>query len=65
MDKSWMQISDRKFVKYLNGIEQFLNFTSQHEQWDGTIICPCKKCVHSTMLDIDVVQTHLVSYWIC
>ena len=29
------------------------------------IVCPCRKCAHSTMLAIDVVRIHLVSHGIC
>ncbi|XP_075645873.1 uncharacterized protein LOC142617065 [Castanea sativa] len=65
MDKSWMDIRDRTSVGYRNGVAQFLNFASQHAQQDGMIVCPCRKCAHSTMLAIDDVQIHLVSHGIC
>ena len=52
-------------MEYKNGVAQFLSFASQHKQRDGTIVFPCKKCAHSTMLAIDVVQIHLVSHGIC
>ena len=52
-------------MEYKNGVAQFLSFASQHKQRDGTIVCPCRKCAHSTMLAIDVVRIHLVSHGIC
>ena len=60
-----MDIRDRTSVEYRNRIAQFLNFASQHKQRDGTIVCPCRKCAHLTMLAIDVVRIHLVSHGIC
>ena len=61
MDKSWMKLTNRRSQQYLDGVQQFLNFASNHAHPDGTISCPCKKCVHTTSLPIDTVQAHLVS----
>ena len=61
MDKSWMKITNRRSQEYLNGIQQFLNFASNHAHPDGTISCPCRKCVHKNLWPIDVIQAYLVS----
>ena len=51
-------------MEYLNGVAQFSNFASQNVKRDGTITCPCQKCVHSTMLAIDVVSNGICrGYW--
>ena len=65
MDKCWMKITNRRSREYLDGVQQFLNFASNHAYSDGTISCPCKKCVHTDAWPIDVVQAHLVSKGIC
>ena len=60
-----MKITNRRSQEYLDGVQQFLNFASIHAHLDGTISCPCKKCVHTNSWPIDVVQAHLVSKGIC
>ena len=59
-----MKITNRS-REYLDGVQQFLNFASNHAHPDGTISCLCKKCVHTNSWPINVVQTHLVSKEIC
>ena len=65
MDKSWMKITNRRPRAYLDGVQKFLNFASNHAHPDGTISCLCKKCVHTNSWPIDVVRVHLVSNGIC
>ena len=65
MDKSWMKITNRRLREYLDGVQQFLNFASNHAHLDGTILCPCRKCVHRNSWPINVIQAHLVSNGIC
>ena len=65
MDKNWIKITNRRSQEYLNEVQQFVNFASKHAHPDGTISCPCKKCVHTNSWSIDVVQAHLVSRGIC
>ena len=60
-----MKITNRRSREYLDGVQQFLNFASNHAYSDGTISCPCKKCVHTNSWPVDVVQAHLVSKGIC
>ena len=55
MDRSWMKITNRRLRKYLNGVQQFLNFASNHAHPDGMISCPSRKCVHTNSRPIDVV----------
>ena len=59
-----MKITNRRLRKYLNGVQQFLNFASNHAHPDGMISCPSRKCVHTNSRPIDVVQAYLVSKWI-
>ena len=65
MDNSWMKITNRRSQEYLDGVQQFLNIASNHAHPDGTISCPCRKCVHTNSWPIDVVHTYLVSKGIC
>ena len=65
MDMSWMKLTNRRLREHLDGVQQFLNFASNHAHLDGTISCPCKQCVHANSWPIDVVQAHLVSKEIC
>ena len=65
MDKSWMKITNRRPRAYLDGVQQFHNFASNHAHLDGRISCSCKKCVHTNSLFTDVVWAHLVSNGIC
>ena len=65
MDRSLVKITNRRSQEYLDGVQQFLNFASNHAHPDGMISCPCRKCVHTNSWPIDVVQAHLVSKGIC
>ena len=60
-----MKLTNRRSQEYLDGVQQFLNFASNHAQSDGMISCPCKKCLHTDSWPTDVVQGHLVSHGIC
>ena len=60
-----MKLKNRMSQEYLDGVQQFLNFASNHAHLDGTISCPCKQCVHTNLWLIDVVRAHLVSKGIC
>ncbi|KAH7842947.1 hypothetical protein Vadar_010954 [Vaccinium darrowii] len=63
MDKSWMNKS-RSSREYLQGVKDFLGYASTNASKDGTISCPCVRCVNSYILKIDVVHDHLVSFGI-
>ena len=65
MGKSWMKLTNRRLREYLDGVQQFLNFVSNHTHLDGTISCLCRQCVHTNSWPIDVVQVHLMSKGIC
>ena len=65
MDRSWMKLTNIRSREYLDGVQQFLNFASNHAHPNGTISCSCKQCVHTNSWPIDVVQAHLVSKGIC
>ena len=56
-----MKITNRRSREYLDGVQQFLNFTSNHAYPNGTISCLCKKCMHTNSWPIDVVQAYIVS----
>ena len=60
-----MKITNRRSREYLDGVQHFLNFASNHAHPNGTILCLCRKCVHTNSWYIDVIQAHLVSKGIC
>ena len=60
-----MKITNRRLREYLDGVHKFLNFASNHAHPNGTISYPCRKCVHTNLWPIDVVQAYLVSKGIC
>ena len=64
IDKRWMKLTNRRLQEYLDGVQQVLNFASNHAKLDGMISCPCKKCVHIDLWLTDVVQGQLVSHGI-
>ena len=37
IDKRWMKLTNRRSQEYLDGVQQFLNFASNHAQPDGKI----------------------------
>ena len=43
MDRSWMKLMNRRLQECLDGVQQFLNFASNHAHLDGMILCPYKK----------------------
>ena len=64
MDKSWMK-KPRHSKEYVQGINHFLKFASKVKTMDGMISCPCENCVNSTMLAVNTVRDHLVSFGFC
>ena len=65
MDKSCKRLTNRRLQEYLDGVQQFLNFASNHAYPNGMILRPYKKCVHIDSWPTDVVQANLVSHGIC
>ena len=55
MDRSWMKITNRRSREYLDGVQQFLNFASNHAHPNGMILCSCRKCMHTNLWPIDVI----------
>lgn len=44
MDKSWMEIEDRRYPKYLDGVIEFLGFAYAHIEPREKIQRLCVKC---------------------
>lgn len=44
MDKSWMEVEDRRRPEYLDGVKKFLEFAYAHIEPGKKIRCPCVKC---------------------
>ncbi|XP_072084535.1 uncharacterized protein [Arachis hypogaea] len=59
MDKSWM-LKPRTSKKYLDGLDEFLDFAF-HNAAEGTqILCPCKNCNNCAWGNREDVYEHLV-----
>ncbi|RDX86763.1 hypothetical protein CR513_31867, partial [Mucuna pruriens] len=59
MDKSWIDIP-RNTVKYLDGLNKFLDISIENRSINGAIRCPCSKCHCNKWESRDVVHDHLI-----
>ncbi|XP_020082508.1 uncharacterized protein LOC109706120 [Ananas comosus] len=72
MDKSWMK-KPRSSTEYKEGVNQFLDFAFRNASNGGKIMCPCIRCVNSSLQTLDDVKVHLIcdgflrgyTRWIC
>ena len=72
MDKSWMKESTLSF-RYLNSVEEFLNFAFSFSSEEGTIRCPCVDCnnvyfktheeVQFNLISMEIVQSYIHWYY--
>ncbi|XP_055961889.1 uncharacterized protein LOC130015557 [Mercurialis annua] len=58
--KEWMNFyKDRLNEKYIDGVEQFLNYAFNRIGEESKIRCPCVKCNNTNSSAREVVKTHL------
>ncbi|KAK8949152.1 hypothetical protein KSP39_PZI006218 [Platanthera zijinensis] len=60
MDKSWMDLSDRRQPVYINGVNSFLDFAFAHSARGNSIRCPCYKCGNNNFHTREIVFVHLI-----
>ena len=63
MDKSWMEIHNRRHPQYIKGVREFLQFATEHmEPGESTIPCPCIKCNNINEMTPDEVGEHMFAW---
>ncbi|KAK6917120.1 Transposase-associated domain [Dillenia turbinata] len=60
MDKSRMEIKNRRDEAYYLGVKKFLEFAYIIKEGDVKILCPCSKCNNYHDQYKDIVMTHLI-----
>ncbi|KAJ8622250.1 hypothetical protein MRB53_030779 [Persea americana] len=58
MDKSWIDLPNRMSREYMDGINQFMEFTNGFD--NESISCPCRKCVNRYYYRREFVREHLI-----
>ncbi|CAN6679885.1 unnamed protein product [Malus baccata var. baccata] len=60
MERQWIHNHNRCVVDYLDGIDEFIEFTSRHNNLGSTHIrCPCRRCNNSMWETFENVRFHL------
>lgn len=62
MDKTWIDIENRRCPEYVNGVNNFLQFAFAHASRVDKIRCPCYKCCNATFQTRNIVYSHLLLY---
>ncbi|CAN6710936.1 unnamed protein product [Malus baccata var. baccata] len=64
MDRQWIHNHNRCVVEYLDGIDEFVEFASRHNNLGSTHIrCPYRRCNNSMWETFENVRFHLVRNW--
>lgn len=58
MDKSWIDLPNRMSSEYMEGINQFMEFTNGFDS--EFISCPCRKCTNRYYYKREYVRQHLI-----
>ncbi|KAJ8615748.1 hypothetical protein MRB53_035120 [Persea americana] len=58
MDKSWIDLPNRMSREYMDGINQFMEFTNGFD--NEFMSCPCRKCANRYYYRREFVQEHLI-----
>ncbi|KAL7255722.1 hypothetical protein ACSBR1_009779 [Camellia fascicularis] len=63
MDRSWMQLHNRRSPQYIDGVMEFIMFARDHMK-PGTykIWCLCYRCTNHIQKTIEEVEIHLYAY---
>ncbi|CAL5405386.1 unnamed protein product [Camellia sinensis] len=63
MDRSWMQLHNRRLHQYIDGVKEFIMFARDHmKSRTSKIWCPCNRCNNRIQKTIDEVEIHLFAY---
>ncbi|KAL6624425.1 hypothetical protein ACP70R_031746 [Stipagrostis hirtigluma subsp. patula] len=60
MDKSWMDISDRRLPRYEEGAKQFIEFAFADCSPDKHLRCPCRICKNNYFADRSSIMDHIM-----
>lgn len=60
MDKSWINLTNRRSNQYQVGLEMFLDFVFDNNMGDTRIYCPSKKCYNHYFVARDEVRAHII-----
>jgi len=52
--------ASRLSKEYEDGVKEFRRFVVEHAKNPSRIICPCLKCCHSRVVNVDELEAHLV-----
>ncbi|XXG71317.1 hypothetical protein AAC387_Pa07g0602 [Persea americana] len=58
MDKSWIDLPNKMSREYMDGINQFMEFTNGFD--NEFISCPCRKCANRYYYRREFVREHLI-----
>ncbi|CAL5399944.1 unnamed protein product [Camellia sinensis] len=63
MDRSWMQLRNRRSPQYIDGVREFILFARDHMKPEtDKIWCPCYRCNNHIQKTIEEVEIHLYAY---
>ncbi|XP_028055573.1 uncharacterized protein LOC114259747 [Camellia sinensis] len=63
MDRSWMQLHNRRLHQYIDGVKEFIMFARDYmKSGMSKIWCPCNRCNNRIQKTIDEVEIHLFAY---
>ncbi|XP_057795034.1 uncharacterized protein LOC131011265 [Salvia miltiorrhiza] len=62
MDKSWINLNNRRLPQYEEGVRQFLSFAYATKDVQEKIRCPCKRCNNVLYQSRDDVEADLLQY---
>ncbi|KAF7150380.1 hypothetical protein RHSIM_Rhsim02G0158700 [Rhododendron simsii] len=63
MDRSWMEIRNRRHPLYIEGVKEFIKFAIDHMPPSETLIwCPCIRCNNFNKMTPDEVEEHMYAW---
>ncbi|KAJ0538371.1 putative Transposase-associated domain-containing protein [Helianthus annuus] len=60
-DKSWITLRNRRSSEFLNGLDSFMEISSNHVNNEGKAYCPCIRCANSKRLlqELPPIYAHI------
>ncbi|KAF4388159.1 hypothetical protein G4B88_021855 [Cannabis sativa] len=62
MDPHSMNNLDRLSLKYVVGINEFIDIAKQFLDTKGMVLCPCCRCVNKQLQSMWVIKLHLITH---
>ena len=61
IDKQWMQESDRRTTRYVEGVRKFIEFVAENGGNKEVYSCPCTQCKNiKKKIKLDDIHYHLL-----